>query len=413
MAGAMAAHSATAQQATPAVSTWGIWVSQDQVRFDERFEVFVGGLKPDEIVTIESSFKDGVGNHWAATATYTADDFGTINVSGTIPDEGMFAAADSMGLIWGAKSRTWSYAPNYAGEEHIDLVCKRSGEEATARVTRTFPQPLPDPIDVREDNGLIGTWFPPATNGKSPAIILIGGSEGGLWSGLEFPARLFQSDGYAVLILAYHAYGPLPNTMNRIPLEYFGQGIAWLKHQDVVDPDRIGMMGYSRGGEGSLLVASHYPDIRAVVCVAGGGLVFQDPWSDEPTPAWTWQGKDIPYFPLDSVDESDVALAEIPVERINGPVLLLSGTDDGVWESVFLSQFAWDRLVRYAHPHPNQFLIFPETGHSIMPMFQPIAPYIGRVYYGPMIGGTINGSAHAWSAAWAATKQHFATSLKF
>jgi hypothetical protein len=296
----------------------------------------------------------------------------------------MFAAADSMGLIWGAKSRTWSYAPNYAGEEHIDLVCKRSGEEATARVTRTFPQPLPDPIDVREENGLVGTWYPPATKGDSPAIILIGGSEGGLWSGLEFTARLFQSDGYAVLMLAYHAYGPLPKTMNRIPLEYFGQGIAWLKDQEGVDPDRIAMMGYSRGGEGSLLVASHYSDIKAVVSVSGSGLVFPDPWTTEPTPAWTWRGEDIPYFtefiwPNVAID-SDAQDAEISVESINGPVLLLAGADDDLWLSGYLSQIAKNRLDRFNHPYADQLLIYPGTGHAILPPYQPVSPIVGSDY---------------------------------
>ena len=85
-------------------------------------------------------------------------------------------------------------------------------------------------------------------------------------------------------------------------------------------------------------------------------------------PAWTYRGEPVPYlFPPDAAarheqvlgqepvaltpwylgnleDREAVARATIPVERINGPVLLLSGEDDQMWPSPVLAGIAAERL---------------------------------------------------------------------
>ncbi|MDQ3442392.1 MAG: hypothetical protein M3490_02110, partial [Chloroflexota bacterium] len=63
--------------------------------------------------------------------------------------------------------------------------------------------------------------------------------------------------------------------------------------------------------------------------------------------------------------------AEVPVERIDGPIILISGDADGLWQSTALSRVAWDRLQRTAHPWPNQFLSFPGAGHGINVPYAP------------------------------------------
>ena len=107
------------------------------------------------------------------------------------------------------------------------------------------------------------------------------------------------------------------------------------------------MAGASRGGELALLLGSTYPDLRAVVSWVGSGLVYGGVVSMGAAPAagWTRGGADIPFagFDVSAVrmdappvaltpgflaalaDTARVAAAEIPVERINGPVLLIRG----------------------------------------------------------------------------------------
>ena len=53
-----------------------------------------------------------------------------------------------------------------------------------------------------------------------------------------------------------------------------------------------------------------------------------------------------------------MAAAEIPVERINGPVMLISGTDDQVWPATVLSEFAVRRLRAHSHPFAVEHLVY-------------------------------------------------------
>ncbi|HEX2729008.1 MAG TPA: acyl-CoA thioester hydrolase/BAAT C-terminal domain-containing protein, partial [Rubrobacteraceae bacterium] len=66
-------------------------------------------------------------------------------------------------------------------------------------------------------------------------------------------------------------------------------------------------------------------------------------------------------------DEMAVAAASIPVEKIEAPVLLISGTDDRLWPSTRLSEMAVERLKAYDHPFPYQHLRYEGAGHMIAP----------------------------------------------
>jgi hypothetical protein len=80
-----------------------------------------------------------------------------------------------------------------------------------------------------------------------------------------------------------------------------------------------------------------------------------------------------------------VAAAEIPVERINGPVLLISGTDDAVWPSTTLSEFAVRRLRAHDHPHKVEHLAYEGAGHVIGPPIPGLTFTIAHTVH-PIIG---------------------------
>jgi dienelactone hydrolase len=106
--------------------------------------------------------------------------------------------------------------------------------------------------------------------------------------------------------------------------------IRWLQDQPSVRGDRLGAVGTSRGGELALLLGAHFPDLEAVVSYVGSGLVFPSPVGSEP--AWTFRGKPLPWIsnPFDVLQPKPEQFerAEIPVERTNGPVLVISGDAD-------------------------------------------------------------------------------------
>ena len=78
-------------------------------------------------------------------------------------------------------------------------------------------------------------------------------------------ALRLQDAGFSVLHLAYHNAPGKPAKLVNVPLEDFYRGLDWLKRQPGIDADRIGIVGYSKGAEAGLLVATRYPGIRAAV----------------------------------------------------------------------------------------------------------------------------------------------------
>ena len=240
-------------------------------------------------------------------------------------------------------------------------------------------------IQVR-DEGLVGTFYLPRTPPPWPAVVAVGGSSPGIFG---LPGPMLASEGFATLALAYFGMPGLPKTFERIPLEYFAKALSWLARRDDVRQDAIAVAGASRGGELALLLAATFPEFRAAVSWVGSGLAYGGVVSIgvAPMAGWTHNGADLPFAgfvpsalkmdappvsltpgflaALENVEA--VAAAEIPVERINGPVLLISGTDDAVWPSTTLSEFAVRRLRVHRHPHAVEHLVYEGAGHVIGP----------------------------------------------
>ncbi len=103
------------------------------------------------------------------------------------------------------------------------------------------------------------------------------------------------------------------------------------------------------------------------------------------------------------LDAEAVARARIPVERIQGPVMLLSATDDGSWPSSVYSKMVRDKLAEVQHPHDVQWLDFERAGHAIL---FPYVPTTQLVYAHPVSGKVSTGggnpadNAHADAASW-------------
>jgi dienelactone hydrolase len=176
-----------------------------------------------------------------------------------------------------------------------------------------------------------------------PAVVAFGGSDGGLTT-TPF-ARALASDGYPALALAYFKEPGLPKQLRRIPLEYFARAVRFAARQPGADPQRIAVLGISRGGEAALLVASTYPNLVH-------GVIALVP--DYQTNAgWTLRGKEVRFDEL------------IRVERIRGPVLTASGGRDEVWSSSVYTEQIEQRLTHYRFAFPHERLNFPDAGHGL------------------------------------------------
>ncbi len=355
-----------------------LYVSRTEVQFDDVFEIAVAGLEPFQEIAISSSYVDAAGHEWTAEGTFVTDTYGFVSLSTQAPIDGTFDVADPMALIWSAPPRTAAfYASTVYGAEVVTITAHVEDDIiGTASVSRTILPEGGAPLRI-DGPDLVADFYEPAAGSRTPApaVIVLGGSEGGIST--QLVAGLLASHGYAVLAVGYFNIGSLPRTLEGIPLEYFANAITFLRDRPNLDSSRLGVVGFSRGGELALLLGAYYPEFTAAASYNGSGYAEAE-WDpaisdvDDLQSAWTWEGEPLPFVPYSRVPtQAELEAAEIPVERTNGPILLVSGDADGLWPSTFLSRVAWDRLQRTEHPWPNQFLNFPGAGHGINVPYAP------------------------------------------
>lgn len=289
---------------------------------------------------------------------------------------------------------------------------------------------------VVREQGLVATLFLPQSKKQVPAVIALSGSRGGL---SETRAEMIASRGYAALALAYFNAEGLPQTLKEIPLEYFETAIRWLKLRPEVDPDRIGLWGVSRGGELSLLLGSAFPEqFQAIAAYVPSSVVY-GAFDEMDSPAWTYEGAAVlpnapcalrfdpalgtlpeeaipltPCFLKGMEDKTAFQQAAIPVEKIECPILLVSGEDDRMWPSHLYCRQIAERLESKGSSQPCIHLNYPGAGHALAPNQHPMA---GSADFHPVaklwfdLGGNLKDDAFAKEDAWNKTLQFFQSHL--
>jgi dienelactone hydrolase len=312
------------------------------------------------------------------------------------------------------------------------MATDSTGMTSTTRFRCVFQRPGEGLVRVPlEKDGLSGFLYYPAEGGPFPGVIILGGSEGGLFEGW---ARAYASNGFAALTLAYFGYPDLPEELVEIPLEYFERATAWMKAQPKVKPGRLGLVGGSKGGELALLVASRSSDFRAIVAMTpaahvweGHTLKFFSP-DYQPVSSWSVGGRPLPYMPFkaspeekameekgelasfvkffrDSLAQADPAAVEkaaIPVEKIRAPILLVSGTDDQIWPAEEFCAAIMARLKKAGFPYEVKHLSNEKGGHSSCIPFL-VTANRGMLIDGDPSGGSPQADARGGYRSWAET----------
>jgi dienelactone hydrolase len=389
-------------------------IPRRDVLLDERIPITVSGVAPKASVTI--GVRGGEGDVWTSNAVFVADDDGQIDLTRTAPVRGSYKGVDAMGLFWSIERHRPPARMAAAEDDDDEEAGTPESWTLTAEVgNQTVAQTTVRRRAVAEDvrvtpvraDGLVGTFYEPPDGGRRhPAMIVLGGSEGGVPRPAGHAGGL-ASRGYAVLALAYFGVEGLPGMLSNIPLEYFGGAIGWLAARPSVDPNRIGVIGASRGAELALLLGALHPDLRVVVAYMPSHVVVRgccDPrtWFF----AWTVGGRPVAAMPPPGRrDPLEAQRAEIQVERIHGPILLVSGKDDGVWPSAESAAKIVARLQQHHFAFPYESLVYEHTGHSITRPYTPTTnlngnrnPRSGRVVNR---GGTPGATAKAREDSWA------------
>ena len=220
---------------------------------------------------------------------------------------------------------------------------------------------------------------------KQALIVGLGGSEGGnSWASNYWKKTRdeFINKGYAFLALGYFGAEGAPDTLDRISLEDVHDAIVEATKNPKIDKNRIALIGGSKGAELALLLASHFKDIKCVIAIVPSHVAFPGLTNHLSTSSWTYQGKEVPYVPVSEEaipalikrdlrtafdtmlnDKASVEKALIQVEHINGPVLLLSATQDEMWGSTPMSDAIMARLKQHNFTHPYEHVAI-EGGHT-------------------------------------------------
>jgi hypothetical protein len=164
--------------------------------------------------------------------------------------------------------------------------------------------------------------------------------------------------------LAYFRYENLPQYLEAIPLEYFGQALQWMINRPEVQADHIAVVT-SRGGELALQLGSMYPQIHTVIAYVPANVRYPACCGQTLAPyAWTWRGQPLSYMPLGFGRNPVIVDATFAVEQTKGPILRISGGDDGVWQSLAMADAVVDRLKRPHFAYSFDHLKYGHAGHG-------------------------------------------------
>jgi len=205
---------------------------------------------------------------------------------------------------------------------------------------------------IRESN-LAGTFSRPDRDAPVPAVLALGGSDGGT---PEYFLNLLEPEGFAVLALTYWGTSETQFTLADIPLEKVEHALRWLRNQPNVGAvdGRVGVIGASKGGELALLAAATFPDLIGPVVaytsssVVWMGLDFSSP--GRACSSWTHRGVAFPFVPF----PTDVAPAQS--ERGTGYESSDNGDSELIGHSVTQVNFSYVCVPSQQSPRQSRLL---------------------------------------------------------
>ena len=181
-----------------------------------------------------------------------------------------------------------------------------------------------------DDISMAGILYGPSDPGESnPAIVILHGwlepGENGA-DMVSIVAWHLAREGYISLALSMRGWpdtGGNDDCGGRQPFDVV-QAVQWLSHQPGVNPDRMGLLGFSQGGQVALLAAGLTPKAKAVVAFF--------PVADLERWAQTTQAPGIKDAYIPEVCAKGLGLqAKSPIYaacRIDAPTLLIHGDQD-------------------------------------------------------------------------------------
>jgi poly(3-hydroxybutyrate) depolymerase len=220
----------------------------------------------------------------------------------------------------------------------------------------------------------------------APLLVILGGSEGGM--GMTSARRAAERQayldaGFALLVVGYFGLPGIPSGLDRIELSGVLQAIEDTRRHSAVNPEKLSVLGVSKGAELALVLASRSAQISTVIAVVGSEVVFASPEWYSTSSSWSWQGQALPFVPFDwrsalpmlqgnlrqgyeiaMQNQQAYQQALIPVQQMQADVLFISGTADELWPSSEMSDRMMLTLQKHHYPYRYQHLKINGAGHG-------------------------------------------------
>lgn len=237
---------------------------------------------------------------------------------------------------------------------------------------------------LSDNHGKMDTHLYLGDRFDQPLIVAFGGGSGGNdWERnyLKDKRDSLLAHGFAVLAIGYFKTDNSPGSLDRISLNAIADTILSIaRRTPQIDTTRIILMGASKGGELVLNLASRYSCFKGVIALSTSHVSFPALTLSANTSSWMYNDKEVKYVPapfktiwpalkgdLHSAFEmmlenrEAVTEAEIEVEKINGPILILSADQDEQWPATKMSQQLTERLEREKFAFPYKHIIVEGT----------------------------------------------------
>ena len=222
------------------------------------------------------------------------------------------------------------------------------------------------------DTSVPGILYLPDDRAACAAVIVFHGSDG-FKPNHEMIARKLAQEGFAALVLTWFGGASSRPLWSAVRADDILQAVAFLEQQAAVDADRLGLIGFSRGGGLALIMAALIPQTSAVVNYFGltawkagleefGHLALNE---SEPLdfirklrcPVLSFHGEKDTVVPVDNTIELDTACKKYGVDH---RYLLYPGVNHSfIWPGDKYDRKAhldsWDKTLRFFKTNMNSF----------------------------------------------------------
>ncbi|XP_056605327.1 peroxisomal succinyl-coenzyme A thioesterase-like isoform X1 [Triplophysa dalaica] len=405
---------------------------------DERFQIVIDNLLPNQEVTLHSLHQSEDKDFWEAFGHYISDEYGTVTVAKDECLGGTYEGAEPMGLLWSMRPVPGSrsglrlrkmdvlspmvvHISVYRG--HLSQGFAKQTALATSVTERWYMAPGVQRVNVRE-KGVRGTLFLPPGPGPYPGVLDLWGGGGGL---VEYRSALLASHGFASLALEY--LSPDERSTADVVFSYFEKAYQILQNHPKVQRERLAMLGLSFGSAITLSMAAYSEIIKpqCCICISGshGIPVYKSLFE-----IFEEFKKNIFKIRVNEVNQvihrdmllpipSDMTL-KVDVGRIKCPLLLVNADDDQNWPSVESAEDMKEMMGKAGNLQLLEVQTYPGAGHLIEPPYTPHIRASNFIFqrsekivmlWGGQTKPHADAQEDAWNTILAFLRQHLYSSL--